>query len=104
MYLGRWLAWRAVGSRLVYLERPHPPRGVLKPPYSLYLTRVMPAIAGALKRGEEKAYQYLATSVQGFPRPAELAEQMRAIGFEPVLIKRLTFGIAVVHVGTKPAA
>lgn len=92
------------GGRLVVLELPPPPRGVLKVPYSFYLTRVMPAIAGALKRGENKAYQYLSTSVQAFPSPAELAEQMQAIGFEPVLIKDLTFGIAVVHVGTRPAA
>jgi hypothetical protein len=29
---------------------------------------------------------------------------MRVLGFDPVVIKRLTFGIAVVHVGSKPAA
>jgi demethylmenaquinone methyltransferase/2-methoxy-6-polyprenyl-1,4-benzoquinol methylase len=102
--MGEMLRVLRPGGRLVVLELPPPPKGVLKAPYSFYLTRVMPAIAGALKRGEDKAYQYLSTSVQSFPRPAQLAEQMRVLGFDPVVIKRLTFGIAVVHVGSKPAA
>jgi demethylmenaquinone methyltransferase/2-methoxy-6-polyprenyl-1,4-benzoquinol methylase len=102
--MGEMLRVLRPGGRLVVLELPPPPKGVLKAPYSFYLTRLMPAIAGALKRGEDKAYQYLSTSVQAFPRPAQLAEQMRVLGFDPVVIKRLTFGIAVVHVGSKPAA
>jgi demethylmenaquinone methyltransferase/2-methoxy-6-polyprenyl-1,4-benzoquinol methylase len=90
------------GGRLVVLELPPPPIGPLQRPYRFYLTRVMPAIAGALKRGEEKAYEYLSTSVEAFPSPAELAEQLRAIGFAPVLVKRLTFGIAAAHVAVRP--
>ncbi|MDQ6710264.1 MAG: bifunctional demethylmenaquinone methyltransferase/2-methoxy-6-polyprenyl-1,4-benzoquinol methylase UbiE [Candidatus Dormibacteraeota bacterium] len=90
------------GRRLVVLELPPPPRGPFSRPYRFYLTRVMPAVAGALRRGEEKAYQYLSTSVQAFPRPAELAEEMQAAGFAPVEVRRLTFGIAAIHVGTRP--
>ncbi len=90
------------GGRLVVLELPPPPRGPLSIPYRFYLTRVMPAVAGALRRGEEKAYEYLSASVQAFPRPNELAEEMLAAGFAPVEIRRLTFGIAAIHVGTRP--
>jgi demethylmenaquinone methyltransferase/2-methoxy-6-polyprenyl-1,4-benzoquinol methylase len=90
------------GGRLVVLELPPPPGGPLRLPYALYLNRVMPAVAGALKRGEDSAYRYLSASVQAFPRPLELAAQLRAVGFDPVEVKRLTFGIAVVHVGIKP--
>jgi len=90
------------GGRLVVLELPPPPRGPLRLPYAFYLTRVMPAVAGALKPGEDSAYRYLSDSVRAFPRPLELAAQLRAVGFDPVEIKRLTFGIAVVHVGIKP--
>jgi demethylmenaquinone methyltransferase/2-methoxy-6-polyprenyl-1,4-benzoquinol methylase len=90
------------GGRLVVLELPPPPRGPLLQPYRFYLTRIMPAIAGVLKRGEDKAYEYLSTSVQAFPRPAELAAEMHAAGFAPVEIRRLTFGIAAIHVGTRP--
>jgi len=91
------------GGRLVVLELPPPPRGPLRLPYALYLTRVMPAIAGALKPGEDGAYRYLSDSVRAFPRPVELAAQLRGVGFDPVEVKRLTFGIAVVHVGIKPS-
>ena len=90
------------GGRLVVLELPPPPRGPLTRPYRFYLTRVMPMIAGVLKAGEEKAYEYLSTSVQAFPRPAELADEMRGVGFSPVTVRRLTFGIAAIHVGVKP--
>lgn len=90
------------GGRLVVLELPPPPRGPLRLPYAFYLDRVMPAVAGALKRGEDSAYRYLSASVQAFPTPAQLAAQMRAIGFDPVEVRRLTFGIAVVHVGVRP--
>ncbi|HEY0492907.1 MAG TPA: bifunctional demethylmenaquinone methyltransferase/2-methoxy-6-polyprenyl-1,4-benzoquinol methylase UbiE [Candidatus Dormibacteraeota bacterium] len=90
------------GGRLVVLELPPPPRGPLRVPYSFYLTRVMPAVAGALKQGEDSAYRYLSESVRAFPRPPELAAELRAVGFDPVKVKRLSFGIAVVHVGIKP--
>lgn len=63
----------------------------------------MPAVARVLKPGEESAYRYLSASVQAFPRPAELALQLRAVGFDPVEVRRLTFGIAAVHVGTRPS-
>jgi demethylmenaquinone methyltransferase/2-methoxy-6-polyprenyl-1,4-benzoquinol methylase len=90
------------GGRLVILELPPPPNGPLRLPYVLYLTRIMPAVAGALKRGEESAYRYLSTSVQAFPRPPVLAALLKSVGFAPVEVKRLTFGIAVIHVGIKP--
>jgi len=90
------------GGRLAVLELPPPPPGPFLIPYRFYLTRVMPAIAGALRRGEEKAYEYLSSSVQAFPRPAQLADEMRGIGFVSVDIRRLTLGIAAIHVGVKP--
>jgi len=91
------------GGRVVVLELPPPPRGPLLRPYRFYLTRVMPAIAGALKRGEDQAYRYLSESVQAFPTPSELREQMRALGFGPVVVERMTFGIAAIHVATRPS-
>ena len=96
--------WRVLrpGGRLVVLELTPPPGGPLRLPYAFYLTRVMPAVAGALKPGEESAYRYLSESVQAFPRPQQLAAQLGAVGFHPVEVKRLTFGIAVIHVGIKP--
>lgn len=90
------------GGRLVILELPPPPHGLLMRPYRFYFTRLMPAIAGALKPGEEKAYEYLAESVQAFPSPLELADQMKRIGFTPVFIERMTLGIVALHVGIRP--
>jgi demethylmenaquinone methyltransferase/2-methoxy-6-polyprenyl-1,4-benzoquinol methylase len=61
----------------------------------------MPAIAGAVRHGDSHAYAYLSDSVQAFPSPTALRRQMEAAGFQPVRVKRMTLGIAAIHVGIK---
>lgn len=89
------------GGRLVILEFPTPPRGLASLPYRLYLTRVMPVVAGWL--GEDRqAYEYLATTVQAFPSPLELARLMEQAGFGEVQVQRMTGGIVALHRGIQP--
>src|SRR2546430_5143089 len=88
------------GGRLVILEFAPPPGGMLMRAYHFYLSRVMPAVAGLLSAGEGSAYHYLAETVEAFPQPAQLAQQLERLGFT-VTVERLTLGIAALHVGVR---
>jgi len=88
------------GGRLVILEFAPPPRGLLMRAYRFYLSRLMPAVAGLLSAGEGSAYRYLAETVDAFPEPAELAQQLEGLGFT-VAVERLTFSIAALHVAVR---
>lgn len=68
--------------------------------YNFYLARVLPRIGGAVS-GDRAAYDYLASSIREFPSAAELAEEMRAAGFDTVKYKRLSGGIVYVHTADK---
>ncbi len=91
------------GGRAVVLEFAPPERGWRARLYMTYLTRVIPAVAGLVAPGLRIAYCYLAESVQAFPSPTQVAQQMAAAGFREVEVQRMTFGAVALHVGTRPA-
>jgi demethylmenaquinone methyltransferase/2-methoxy-6-polyprenyl-1,4-benzoquinol methylase len=74
---------------------------VLRALYHVYFHRVLPLIGGIVS-GNRAAYRYLPASVAQFPAEEELAARMRAVGFADVRWTSLSFGIAAIHVGTKP--
>jgi len=88
------------GGRLVVLEFPPPPGGPFGLFYRWYFTRVLPAIGGLIS-GRASAYRYLPASVLAFPTPDELAERMRAAGFDDVRFRLQTFGVSAIHLGEK---
>jgi demethylmenaquinone methyltransferase / 2-methoxy-6-polyprenyl-1,4-benzoquinol methylase len=85
------------GGRLGILEITKP-KGPLRLFYKLWFDVLIP-LAGKILPGG-KAYTYLPASVRRFPGPMELAELMRAHGFEDVRFRRLAGGIVALHVGT----
>jgi demethylmenaquinone methyltransferase / 2-methoxy-6-polyprenyl-1,4-benzoquinol methylase len=89
------------GGRLVILEFA-PPSGALMRGYRFYLGRVMPAVAGLFSRVDGRAYRYLAETVEGFPPPAALAATLEGLGFKPVTVEQMTFGIVAIHIATRP--
>ena len=89
------------GGRLVILEFRPPPRSPLSLPYHVYLTRVMPRIAGWFGM-DRQAYQYLADTVQGFPSPTELARLLEHVGFRDVHVQPMTGGIVALHRAVRP--
>jgi len=86
------------GGALAILEFSQPPNKAFGAFYNWYSRRVLPVIGGALS-GAREAYTYLPESVRKFPEAADLAEMMRAAGFEPVTWEYLTFGIVALHIG-----
>jgi demethylmenaquinone methyltransferase/2-methoxy-6-polyprenyl-1,4-benzoquinol methylase len=88
------------GGRLLILEFSRPTNPVIKPVYTFYLNRVLPAVAGLIS-GDREAYQYLASSIAAFYEPADLMALMREAGFTTVSRLPLTFGIVSVYMGVK---
>ncbi len=68
--------------------------------YDFYSFYIMP-LAGKILANCQPAYSYLPESIRMFPNPDELKAILERIGFGEVRHKRLTDGIAVVHLGRK---
>jgi demethylmenaquinone methyltransferase / 2-methoxy-6-polyprenyl-1,4-benzoquinol methylase len=84
------------GGRLGILEITKP-RGPLAIFYKLWFDRIVPLLGRVLPGGA--AYTYLPASVRRFPGPEELADLLRACGFEHVRFRRFAGGIVALHVG-----
>jgi len=84
------------GGRVAVLEITQP-RGVLAPFYRVWFDRIVPMLGTVLKGGA--AYSYLPASVKRFPGPDQLAEQMRAAGFDDVAYRTFAGGIVALHTG-----
>jgi demethylmenaquinone methyltransferase / 2-methoxy-6-polyprenyl-1,4-benzoquinol methylase len=88
------------GGKFMCLEFSEPVSPAFRWLYDFYSFYMMPFI-GQLIGGSKQAYTYLPESIRLFPSPSELADMLRRIGFCNVTFKRLTNGIAVIHVATK---
>jgi len=83
------------GGRLFVLEFSQPRRG-FRPLYLFYLRRLLPAVAGWLT-ADRSAYVYLNKSIEGFPEPDALSEEIRKAGFGRVASTAMTFGVVALH-------
>lgn len=86
------------GGMAAILEFSTPPNAAFRELYQLYSRRILPVIGGALS-GSRDAYTYLPESVRKFPSADELAEGMRAAGFDSVRYELMTGGIVALHLG-----
>jgi demethylmenaquinone methyltransferase/2-methoxy-6-polyprenyl-1,4-benzoquinol methylase len=68
--------------------------------YDLYSFYIMPYV-GKVLTGCQPAYTYLPESIRLFPKPGELKSILENIGLKDVRYRRLTDGIAVIHIGIK---
>jgi demethylmenaquinone methyltransferase / 2-methoxy-6-polyprenyl-1,4-benzoquinol methylase len=84
------------GGRLAILEITRA-RGVLKPFFSLWFDRIVPALGRVLPGGA--AYSYLPASVARFPVAEELASMMGRAGFAEVEFRLLAGSIIALHTG-----
>jgi len=86
------------GARFVILEFSTPRSPLINTAYQLYFNHVLPTIGGVIS-GHPSAYKYLPKSVANFPVAEDLAQRMRAAGFNSVSWRPLTLGIAAIHSG-----
>ncbi|HUR37749.1 MAG TPA: class I SAM-dependent methyltransferase, partial [Terriglobales bacterium] len=76
------------------------PGGLLGKLYAFYFRSVLPAI-GTMISGVRGPYEYLPASVEKFPAPEKMMENMREAGFTEVTWTPYTFGIAGLYKGKK---
>lgn len=88
------------GGRFVVLEFSTPTTPIISTLYHTYFRRVLPLIGGLIS-GHPTAYRYLPESVAHFPEGTELAHRLRDAGFASVRWRRLTLGVAALHVAVK---
>jgi demethylmenaquinone methyltransferase / 2-methoxy-6-polyprenyl-1,4-benzoquinol methylase len=93
----------AAGGRVLVLEFSRPRLPVLKQGYNAYFRYVLPKIGQWMANNDKSAYQYLPESVKQFPDYEELASRMTAVGLINVQFQPLTFGVATIYWGDRPA-
>lgn len=91
------------GGSVAILEFSNPTFPGLAGMYRWYFKNVLPRLGQLFASNSEQAYDYLPQSVTEFPCGEELAEIMRECDLEEVTFTPLTFGIATLYVGRKPA-
>ena len=89
------------GGRLVVLETARPPASSLRAAHGLYVDHVLPRVARLFTSSPE-AYRYLAESATAWLSQADLAEAIRAAGWEQVAWQDLMFGAVAVHTARRP--
>lgn len=89
------------GGMTMILELAKPRTPIVGQMYTLYAKAVLPIVGSLLSRNAS-AYRYLPESIAQFPSDADFLEMMREAGFTGVFSHRLTFGVAMIYVGTKP--
>jgi len=88
------------GGRLMCLEFSRPTAPWFRFLYDLYSFTLMP-LAGMIVVGSRRAYTYLPESIRMFPSPERLASMLEERGLSQVTYRKLTNGIAVIHLGVK---
>jgi demethylmenaquinone methyltransferase/2-methoxy-6-polyprenyl-1,4-benzoquinol methylase len=90
-------------GKIAVLEFTTPRRWPLRGFYRWYFRSVLPKIGQAISRNASAAYEYLPASVGEFSAYEALVERMERAGLEDVEMYPLTFGIATLYIGAKPA-
>jgi demethylmenaquinone methyltransferase/2-methoxy-6-polyprenyl-1,4-benzoquinol methylase len=88
------------GGTFMCLEFSRPLNPVFRWLYDIYSFYVMPFL-GHLLAGSAESYSCLPETIRLFHLPDEIAAILTRIGFRQVAYRRLTNGIAVIHVGRK---
>ena len=87
-------------GKIVILEFTRPANRFLWALYRQYLTRVLPWVGGVVT-GQRAAYRYLASSIDSFLTPAQLAARVEEAGFTQVRHTFLSAGIVAITTAIK---
>ena len=88
------------GGKMCCLEFSKPDNRYFRYLYDFYSFQIMP-ILGQLFTGSKEAYTVFPESIRTFPLPEELSTILENIGFTDIQVKKLSNGIAVLHICTK---
>jgi demethylmenaquinone methyltransferase / 2-methoxy-6-polyprenyl-1,4-benzoquinol methylase len=88
------------GGRLVVLETATPPAAPMRAAHGVYVDHVLPLVA-RLFASDPAAYRYLAESAGAWLSQPQLAEAIRAAGWEQVGWQDLMFGAVAMHTASR---
>jgi demethylmenaquinone methyltransferase / 2-methoxy-6-polyprenyl-1,4-benzoquinol methylase len=88
------------GGRFLQLELAKPEGRLVREAFLLYFHYGMPRLAGLFSKHAE-SFQYLAESIDRWPQPAAVAEEIKACGFAKVEQVRELFGGVALHIAAK---
>ncbi len=96
--------WRVTrpGGIMACLEVARPENRLLRAGHWVYFQHLVPRIASAFG-GDRQFYTYLPRSARSFPPPPQLADMMRAAGWEFVHYRLLGLGAVALHLGARIA-
>jgi demethylmenaquinone methyltransferase/2-methoxy-6-polyprenyl-1,4-benzoquinol methylase len=89
------------GGMVVFLELNRPKLWGFRHTFDFYFHTFSPLVGGLIS-GDREAYEYLPRSVDNFEDVEDIRLCMQYAGLVNVKIDPLMFGVANVHVGTKP--
>ena len=87
-------------GHFVNLETSQPPIGFIKMLFHLFIKLFVKQV-GSRMSGSMSGYLYLSKTIPIFYNAKELVDILKLAGFSDVTFKRLLFGIAAIHQGTK---
>lgn len=88
------------GGRVVFLELNRPKLWGFRHLFDFYFHTFSPLVGGIIS-GDRSAYEYLPRSVDNFEDVEAIRRCMQTAGLVNVQIKRLMFGVANIHTGTR---
>ena len=88
------------GGVFMFVELTRPEKSPLKELYNTYTEHVMPFLSD-LFATEEKAYNYLPSSIEAFPQGREMMLILKKNGFRRIRLRRLTLGITTMYIAEK---
>ncbi len=88
------------GGKMMCLEFSKPASPFFRMLYDYYSFYIIPFLGKAIT-GSEQAYTHLPESIRTFPAPDELKDILKNIGFLHITHRKLTNGIAVIHLAKK---
>lgn len=91
------------GGQVAVLEFSIPTNPLFRAGYQFYFRHILPKMGQLLARNQQSAYNYLPESVSEFPHGKALADMMDECGLQGTRWYPLTFGIATLYAGVKPA-
>lgn len=92
------------GGKVAVLEFSRPRGRILGPLYLAFFRKVLPRVGQAIAPNADSAYHYLPKTVLEFPDGQDLLDLMASRGLVDLEMHPLTFGVATLYVGVKPAA
>ena len=88
------------GGKMMCLEFSKPALPLFRLLYDYYSFYIIPFLGKSIT-GSQQAYIHLPESIRTFPSPDELSDILKNIGFFHVTHRKLTNGIAVIHLARK---